>query len=295
MKAVGASEFIHLTMFNRLLKTYVLFVDRNYVKWTRNNRPSRKILRDISLWHLLFVYVLGYLLYVIAYLVPTMTPEYFFYYHCLASITTECIFPNKGILSLIASYSFRLFFYIGDLPSLKTATDTVFDICIVAVMFILSLYTKSFFLGALYFKFSSKIQYQHFVRNVTKYYVKQNIHPDLMTRLQRYLQCHWKYFSGADIMHPNPLKGETFVIYWKCHDETAEGIIKESAIFKGADRGLVRELAQRAKILLLPKRAALLLFGIQMYRINWLLKVSYCLASILSVKKYCEIYLTLFS
>lgn len=285
LKTVGASEYIHFTMFNRLLKTYLLFVDRSYVKWTRNNRPSSKILKDIFLWHLLFIYVMGYLLYVITFFVPVMTPEYFFYYHCLTSNNTNCIFPDKGILSLIAGYLFRMFFYIGAIAPLKTAYDALFEIFFFSIIYTLSLFTRSFFLGALYFKFRSKIEYQHFVHNITKYYGKQGLHPDLMARLQRYLLCHWKYFSGADITQPNPLKGETFVIYWKCHGETAEKIISESEICKGAEPGLVRELAQRTKILLLPKGATMLLFGIQMYRLNWLLKVSYCFVFILSVIK----------
>lgn len=277
LKTIGASKFVHLTMFNRLLKTYVLFVDRRYVKWTRNNRPSRKVLKNIFLWHVLFVYVLGYLLYMIIFFIPNMSTRYFFYNHCMASNNTKCLFAGKGILSLIGTYFYRMFFNIGAVASFKTAIDSTFELVFITIMYVLSLYTRSYFLGALYFKFRSKICYQYFVRNITNYYVKQNIHPDLMVRLQRYLRCHWKYFSGVDITHPNPLKGEAFVIYWKCHGETAVRIISESEILKGADPALVRELAQKAKILLIPKRAAVLLFGIQTCRINWLLEVSYCL------------------
>lgn len=285
LKTVGASEFIHLIMFNRLLKTYMLFVDRHYMKWTRNNRPSKKLLKYISLWHVLLVYVMGYLLYVIILFVPGMTHEYFFHYHCMPFNSSKCNSSDKGMLSLIDGYIYRMFFYIGALVPIKTATDATFEIFFMCIIYTSSLCTRSFFLGALYFKFRSKIHYQHFVRNITNYYVKQKIHPDLMERLQKYLRCHWKYFSGADVTQTNSLKDETFVIYWKCHGETAERIIGESEIFKGADSALVRELAQRAKIYLLPKRAAMLLFGIQMYRINWLLKVSYCLVFILHVIK----------
>ncbi|XP_026327626.1 uncharacterized protein LOC113235920 [Hyposmocoma kahamanoa] len=190
----------------------------------------------------------------------------------MASNNTKCLFAGKGILSLIGTYFYRMFFNIGAVASFKTAIDSTFELFFITIMYVLSLYTRSYFLGALYFKFRSKIRYQYFVRNITNYYVKQNIHPDLMARLQRYLRCHWKYFSGVDITHPNPLKGEAFVIYWKCHGETAVRIISESEILKGADPALVRELAQKAKILLIPKRAAVLLFGIQTCRINWLLE-----------------------
>lgn len=277
VKTVGASKFIHLTMFNRLLKTYVLFVDRSYVKWTRNNRPGRKVLRNIFLYHVLYTYVFGYLLYAIIFFVPVMTSRYYFYNHCMTTNSTGCVFSSKETVTLIASYFYRMFLYIGAITLHKTADDALFEIFFISVMYMLSIYTTSYFVASLHFKFRAKIHYQHFVHNITKYYVKQNLSPELMTRLQRYLRCHWKYFNGADITRPDPLIGETFVIYWKCHGETAERIIGESGIFKGANPALVRELAERANFLLLPKRAAIMLFGFKKYRLNWLLKVSYLL------------------
>lgn len=284
LQAVGASEYIYLAMFNRLFKAYVLFINRAHVTWSQKNHPSCNVFKNIALWHVLAIYVIGYLLYVIVFLVPGLTPEYYFYRHCMAYNSTNCLFSEKGILSLIAGYFYTMFFSLGALALIKTATDTVFEIFFFSIMYIFSLYTRSYFLGGLYFRFKCKIQYQHFVSNITNYYVKQNIHPDIMIRLQRYLLCHWRYFNGTDIMHRNTLKDETFVIYWKCHGETAEGIIQESEIFKGSNPALVREIAQRAKILLIPERGTLLLFGIQVYRLNWLLKVSYYIVFSLSVK-----------
>lgn len=273
IKAIGGGQYVQYFMFNRLLKMHMLFIDRHYVRWRRTNEPGRKIMKNIGLWHALLIYVFGYLLYVISSLVPTMTPEYFFYYHCLVSNRTDCVFSGYGILSLTTGYFCRMFYYIGAVYP-KTAADSTFEIFFVGTVFILSLYTRSVFLGALYFKYRRSINYQHFVHNLTKYYIMKKIHPDLMIRLQRYLLCHWKYFRGPDVTLLNPMKDETYIIYWKCHGEAVEKIISESAMFKGADKAFVRELAQKAKLFLLPKNAAMLLFGVQMYRLNWLLKVS---------------------
>lgn len=273
IKAIGAAEYVHFFMFNRLLKLHMLFIDRHYIQWKRTNRPDLQILKNIGLWHVLLLYVFGYLLYVVASLVPFMTPEYFFFNHCLITNSTECYFSGYGILSLTTAYFYRMFYYIGVIYK-KTAADSLFETVFVGAVYMLSLYTRSGFLGALYFKYRRSINYQQFVRHLTNYYVKQEIHPNLMMRLQRYLLCHWKYFNGADVTQLNPMKDETYIIYWKCHGEIAEKIISESPLFKGAEPAFVRELAQKAKLFLLPINAAILLFGVQMYRLNWLLKVS---------------------
>lgn len=273
IKAAGGSEYVHIFMFNRLIKMHVLFSDRQYIQWERTNKPERTVLKKIALWHILFLYVCGYILYVIASIIPDMTLEYYFNDHCLISNTTGCAFHGYGILSLTSGYFYRMFYYIG-VAYQKTAIDSMFEACFVVALFILSLYTRSAYLGALYFKYRNRTIYQHLVRHITQYYIKQEIHPDLMIRLQRYLYCHWKYFSGYNILESNPMKNETFIIFWKCHGEVAEKIISESTLFQGADPALVRDLAQKSKLLLLPRNAVILLFGVQMFRLNWLLKVS---------------------
>lgn len=273
VKAVGGSKYIHIFMFNRLFKVHMLFIDRHYIKWRITHDPACKILRILALWHILFLYVFGYLLYVIASLVPDMTLRYYFNDHCLVSNSTDCVYSGYGILSITSGYFYRMFYNIG-VDHHKTPTDTKFDVFVVAVVFILSLYTRATYLGAMFFKYRSRINYQHFVRHITKYYKNQRIHPELMIRLQRYLHCHWKYFSGANVMESDPMKNETHVISWKCNGETAEKMISESSMFYGVDPALIRELAQKTKFLLLPENAVMLLFGVQMYRLNWLLKVS---------------------
>ncbi|CAG4956404.1 unnamed protein product [Colias eurytheme] len=65
---------------------------------------------------------------------------------------------------------------------------------------------------------------------------------------------------------------EPYDIFWKLHGEVAEKIIKESCAFAFADHSLIRELAYKAKFLMLPKNCTLSVFGVHTKTLTWVVQ-----------------------
>lgn len=272
--AVGKTQYFYAVQFNRLLKVYVLFCNRYNESWTRRNNPIRRLLYVIALTHFIYFYVLGYFLYICALSTPELSIKYFFGEACLiiAGAIHYCNTRTLGILSVVMDYTFEAIF-----PSNYGTTiyDTLLRTALMFITYIINVFTRATLLPVLYLKYRDIVNYQYFVHNLKKYYAHLNIHPVLMKRLDRYLICQWKNYKGMDIIHPTSLKDEPYDIYWKLQGEIAEKIISESDAFKDADPHFIRELANKAKFMIFPKDAAVLLFGAQHTIIAWLVKVSH--------------------
>lgn len=272
--AIGKKEYFYVAQFNRLLKVYMIFYNRYKETWTRNNDPVYKLLYVIVLTRFLYVYAFGYFLYVCAVLSPTyINIKYFFGETCvyIAKMFDNCKTGTLGVLSIFMNYTFEAIF-----PSTsgKTIYDTLVRVGIMFLTYIMDVFTKAAILPILYLKYRDIVNYQYFVYNLKKHYAHHHIHPILMKRLDRYLMCQWKNYKGMDIIHPTSLRDEPYDIYWKLQGEIAEKIISESGSFLGADPHFIRELANKAKFLILPKDSTVLLFGAENSLIAWLVKVS---------------------
>lgn len=272
--AMGKNKILCVVQFNRLLKVYVLFRNRYIESWTRRNDPVSRLLYVIALTHFIYFYVSGYFLYICAILTPALSIQYFFGKACflIAGIIHYCKHKTLGVLTIDMDYTFEEIF-----PSNSATTmfDTSVRLVLTCFSFILDIFTRAIILPILYLKYRDIVNYQYYVHNLKKHYTHHNIHPTLMKRLDRYLICQWKNYKGMDIIHPSSLKNEPYDIYWKLQGEIAEKIISESGSFTNADPHFIRELANKAKFMILPKNSAVLLFGAEHTIIAWLVKVSY--------------------
>lgn len=269
----GRPEYYNIFQINRLIKVYVLFSKEYVNDWSIDRGPFFNVCYKVILKNFCNVYIVAYVMYFLILHIPKITPEYYFG-------DKICYFENGSLavcdlegefLGIAVKYIYELLFfeyvplYLNDIYISVTTSYIGFFICMV---------TKCKIVAYLYLKYREIINYQVFVTNLKRYYVHHKIHADLLRRLDRYLMCQWKYYKGADIMHPNMLKQEPFDIYWKVHGEVAEKIISESKAFAGADPIMVRELAYAAKFLIMPKNATLFLFGVQCRNVTWIVKVS---------------------
>lgn len=284
--AIGKKKYFYAVQFNRLIKVYMLFYNRYQDTWTRNNDPMYRLLYVITLTHFLYFYVFGYFLYVWTMLIPAfLTVEYFFGETCLhiAKIIGDCRPGSLGVLSIAMDFSFEAIF-----PSIagKTLYDTVVRVMIMFLTYVMDVFTKAAILPILYLKYRDIVNYQYFVYNLKKHYAHHHIHPVLMKRLDRYLMCQWKNYKGIDIIHPTSLRDEPYDIYWKLQGEIAEKIISESGSFLGADPHFIRELANKAKFLILPQNSTVLLFGAEHTLVAWLVKVSCFVETLFIIKFY---------
>lgn len=262
-----------IVKFNRLLKTHILFQTRRDIKWTRHTEIKYRMYLYMFVVHCLILYASGFFMYMISILIPDMTQGNYFQRHCLVSNSTNCLFRESGILSLSLIYIYTLKVESGILVA-KTKLDSSFDIVGSFILFVVAFYTQSYCMSIFYVKYKLTIDYCYYVTILKSYYNMYNIHPKLMKRLDSYLECHWKYIKGADVLMPKQLNEEPYNIYWNVHGEVAEKIIRESGLFKESDPVLIRELAKLSQFLILPRNIKFIKFGVLVKQINWLVKVS---------------------
>lgn len=273
VKEIGQADIRNIVTFNRLLKTHVLFETRRNIKWTRQTEVGNRMSLYVILVNGLIMYDSGFFMYMVSVLIPDVTRENYFLSHCIISNTTNCLFKDSGILSLSLVYVYRLIAESGTLLE-KTKLDTSLNIIGGFIMYVVTIYSRSFCIAYFYIKYRPTVDYQHYVSVLKSYYAKYNIHPKIMNRLDNYWECHWKYIMGADVLKPNQIVEEPYNIYWNVHGEVAENTIKESDLFKESDPVLIRELAQISQFLILPRNTKYIAFGVLVKQINWLVKVS---------------------
>lgn len=278
---IGQTYWCDVVKFNRLLKTHLLFQTRRDTKWTRHTEMNYRVILYIAIVNCIILYDSGFFMYMLSLLIPDVTRENYFLSHCLVSNTTHCLFKEAGILSLSLVYMYKLIAESGTLIE-KTKLDTSLNIVGSIILYMVTSYTRSYCISMFYIKYRPTVDYQHYVRILKSYYKMYKIHPKLMKRLDSYLECHWKYIMGADILMPMQLIKEPYNIYWNVHGEVAENTIKESILFKQSDPVLVRELAQMSQFLILPRNTKFIRFGDLVKQVNWLVKVSYIFMYFLS-------------
>lgn len=269
---IGKSQFYHVVQFNRLIKIYMLFTG-DTVLWDVKQNPMVIVCYKVILLEFSFMYLLGYVMYVINRFMPNMTTNYFFGENaCKTDIPKDQCEPGHTHFMGTATAWIMEFLYPEILP--LTLVDVYYAIVLEYALFLLIIFCKAQFVAAIYLKYMDVVNFQYFVFNLKNYYNYYKIHHDLLKRLDSYLVCQWKYYKGTDIMYPNMLKEEPYGIYWKVQGEVAERIIGESLPFIGTDPLLIRELAYASKFLIVPKNAILYLFGVQCKNVSWIVQVS---------------------
>ncbi|KAJ0176781.1 hypothetical protein K1T71_007960 [Dendrolimus kikuchii] len=265
---IGKSEYFYFIQFNRLIKIYILFYGE-FNEWTLNLKPIFNVSRKIALMLFSFLYIEAYFIYILMTFAPEITSNYFFgEIHCeVGMMKQKCDPASKGILNIAVGWLYQML-YCEYFP--LTLYDIYVAIIVGVFNFCVYVYCKAQFVAVLYLKYRDVTDYQFFVFNLKKYYQNYKINQNLLKRLDRYLECHWKYYHGVSVMHPHLLKNEPYDIYWKVHGEVAERIISHSKAFVGADPALVRELAYKAKFLILPRNSTLFLFGVQCKNVTWI-------------------------
>lgn len=272
---IGKPQLYHVAQFNRLIKIYMLFTGETML-WDVKKNPMLLVCYKIILLEFSCVYIIGYVIFVLDRSTPDMNMNYFFgEYSCEPDVPEEQCEPGSDHWIGVATAWVMELIYPEFLP--VSLVDVYYAMFVDYIFYLLYAYCKTQFVAAMYLKYREVTNYQYFVSKLKTYYQYYKIHHDLLKRLDRYLVCHWKYYKGVDIMHPNLLKDEPYDIYWKVQGEVAEKIIGESLAFVGADPSLIRELAYASKFLILPKNATLFLFGVHTKNVSWVVQVSYTL------------------
>ncbi|CAK1556427.1 unnamed protein product [Leptosia nina] len=264
----GFPQLYNLLQFNRLIKIYVLFS-----KWDIRKDPLFDVIHKIALIFGSFSMITSYLLYMFDRAHVELRTSYFFgeiFVKCNSTeATSKCDieFTNPYIILLAWLLEFIFYEY---LPG--SLLDIYVIIVISYIAFLIFVYSKTDLVAMFYLKYREIVNYQYFVSNIKDHYRHYKVHPGLLMRLNKYLICHWKYFKGMDVLHPNLLKNEPYDIYWKLQGEIAEKIIRESPAFVHADPAFIKELAYKAKFLMLPKNCTVSVFGVQTKTVTWIVQ-----------------------
>ncbi|XP_045498248.1 uncharacterized protein LOC123696222 [Colias croceus] len=262
----GFPQLYNPLQFNRLIKIYILFS-----KWDLHNDPFLHVNIKIGLIIVSFIYISAYFLFMIDRAYPLLSTPYFFgEFFCDVSVPkSECQLEKIHPFYIVLAWLLEFIFYEC---SPQTLMDTYIITIVTYLAFLFYINGKTDLVAMFYLKYREILNYQYFVDNIKDHYRHFKIHPGLLSRLNKYLNCHWKYFNGMDVLHPNLLKNEPYDIFWKLHGEVAEKIIKESCAFAFADHSLIRELAYKAKFLLLPKNCTLSVFGVHTKTLTWVVQ-----------------------
>nr|XP_037868548.1 uncharacterized protein LOC101743360 isoform X2 [Bombyx mori] len=266
----GMPDLYYLVQFNRLIKIYILFTGE-LVRWDIRNNPMHIVGYKIIIINFSAVYIMSYVFYMLSTRIPGITFSHFFgKKHCGLDIPkSQCAERIEEKIDIAIAWTFERMF-LEYFP--RKLIDIYLSMISLYTSFMVYMFCKTLLIAAIYLQFRGIVNYKYFVTNLKKYYKYYNIHPDLLRRLNRYLNCHWKYYHGADVMNPDFLKNEPFDIFWKVQGEVAEKILSQSKAFAGAHPGLIRELAYYAKFLILPKNSAIVLFGVQIKNASWIVK-----------------------
>ncbi|XP_069359581.1 uncharacterized protein [Maniola hyperantus] len=262
----GIPEYYDVCQFNRLIKIYILFT-----KWDTRKDPLYDVCYKIGVVHFCFVYIVSYFLFMIGRKEIKISMSYFFggVFCKRGAPDQQCDFEQGSPFYVVLAWLLEYVFY-EFLP--KTLMDMYVAMIISYIAFIVCVICETNLVASLYLKYQQIANYQFLAYNMKSHYILHKIHPDLLIRLNRYLVCRWKYYYGMDVMHPNLLRNEPYDIYWKVNGEVAEKLIRESKAFVYADHSFVRELAYKAKFLILPKSSTVIMFGLNCKNVSWIIQ-----------------------
>ncbi|XP_060803400.1 uncharacterized protein LOC106129229 [Amyelois transitella] len=268
---VGSPQYYYVCQFNRLIKIYILF-DSSGRNWSIGQDHIFPVYVRIILSYFSYLYITAFVTFLMIRYYPIFSPSYFFgTFHCDDNNLSERDCAFKSLESVIVATQF-----VFEYTYSEVQPNTMIDIAVYMIIcyhgYLIAMYCKSIFIAGMYLKFRDRVNYQRFVTTLRSYYRHHTIHKNLMLRLERYLECHWKHHHGVDVLNPNKLKDEPYDIFWKVQGEVAEKIIGESDAFYDADPSLVRELAYIAKFLIMPQNATMFLFGVICKNITWIVR-----------------------
>lgn len=268
-------KYAYLLNFNNLLKTYMLFVNRYEITWCKKKEPLKNLLYKITLLHIIWMYVFPFVVHALHVAIPQINTRQFISQTCQTMFNVRNCTNDFGIFSIVVGFNTYVKFFQKDWSEVRrTEIDVILGLLFVIGNCMICVYTRATYLSGLYMKNRDIVNYKYYVQNLTKYFNDNKLHPDLMKRLENHLTCHWKYYNGMDILHPNTLQDEPYDIYWRYQGEIAEKVIAESSAFKGADPGLIRDLVHKSQFLISPQNSTLVLFGLQIRTFMWLINVS---------------------
>lgn len=280
---VGFSQYYFTLQFNRVIRVYRLFYG-TYLKWEIGKDPAVDVMRNLVLTNIAVVVILSHVVYELDSHLPDLSLEYFFGDHLCEKFpnrTCDEVSPFTGV-SILWCFE-QIYNEYGP----RNLTDVYVGTIITYVGFCCALFLRCRYISYLFLKYEQVTKYQQFVTAFKDFYQRYGIHRDLLKRLDRYLVCHWKYYKGADVIYANTLNEEPIEVYHKAQVEIARKIIGECSSFAHAHPVLIRQMAYKAKFLLIPKLAIVYSFGNQCKNVTWVVKVRFS-KLFESIKRYPE-------
>ncbi|XP_063536007.1 uncharacterized protein LOC134745846 [Cydia strobilella] len=265
---IGKPELYSISQFNRLIKVYLVFFMDDTINDV-NRDPSLNVYPPMFLY-LSFLYVSGYFVLSLTKIVPKLRIRYFFG-KSLCGKEAICDPSLSKMFAACLTWTFRDL-YVKSWPNAleELGVRVVFDY----LSLIIATYCAGRLIAVNYLRNINTSNYLFFAIHLRHKLKRQNVHPELWNRLEKYVQCHWRHNRNLEITDTSLLRHEPYDIYWKAHGEIAAKIIMMCKAFVGANPALIKELARIARFTILPKNSTILLTGVTVKDVCWLVNVS---------------------
>ncbi|XP_063383590.1 uncharacterized protein LOC134669904 [Cydia fagiglandana] len=265
---IGKPELYSICQFNRLIKVYLVFFVDDTIKDV-NRDPSLSVYPPMFLY-LSYLYISGYFVLSLTKIEPKLRITYFFS-TSLCGKKPVCDPSPFQMFAACLTWTFRDLY-------VKSWPFTLEELGIRVLTDYLSLIIATYCAGRLiavnYLRNITTSNYLFFAIHLKQKFQRQNIHPELWNRLEKYVECHWRHNRNLDISDTSLLRHEPYDIYWKAHGEIAAKIIMMCKAFVGANPSLIKELAHIARFTILPKNSTILLTGATVKDVCWLVNVN---------------------
>lgn len=268
---VGFSQYYFTLQFNRLIRIYRLFYGV-YLKWEISKDPGVDIMRNLILTNIAVVVIMGHVVYELHSHLPSLSLHYFFgdqLCEKFPNVTCDEVSPFTGVTVL---WYFEQIYNEYEPTNL---TDVYAGTIVAYIGFCFATFLRCKYISYLFLRHKHITKYQQFVTAFVDFYKCYRVNRDLLKRINRYLICHWKYHKGVEIIYQNSLRNEPIEVYYKAQVEVAQKIIGQCRSFQNANPLLIRELAYKAKFLILPRNAILYSFGNQCKNVTWIVEVRF--------------------
>ncbi|XP_026726642.1 uncharacterized protein LOC113493057 isoform X3 [Trichoplusia ni] len=265
---VGFSQYYFTLQFNRLIRIYRLFYGV-YLKWEISKDPGLDIMRNLILTNIAVVVIMGHVVYELHSHLPSLSLHYFFgdqLCEKFPNVTCDEVSPFTGVTVL---WYFEQIYNEYEPTNL---TDVYAGTVVAYIGFCFATFLRCKYISYLFLRHKHITKYQQFVTAFVDFYKCYRINRDLLKRINRYLICHWKYHKGVEIIYQNSLRNEPIEVYYKAQVEVAQKIIGQCRSFQHANPLLIRELAYKAKFLILPRNAIIYSFGNQCKNVTWIVE-----------------------
>ncbi|XP_063624748.1 uncharacterized protein LOC134796487 [Cydia splendana] len=265
---IGKPELYSISQFNRLIKVYLVFFMDDTIK-DMNRDPSLSVYPPMFLY-LSYLYISGYFVLSLTKIQPKLRITYFFS-TSLCGIEPVCDPSPFQMFAACLTWTFRDL-YVKSWPF--TLEELGVRVLIDYLSLIIATYCAGRLIAVNYLKNINTSNYLFFALHLRQKFKRQNIHPELWNRLEKYVECHWRHNRNLEINDTSLLRHEPYDIYWKAHGEIAAKIIMMCKAFVGANPSLIKELAHIARFTILPKNSTILLTGATVKDVCWLVNVN---------------------